>query len=421
MNEEQQKFVNTANDAAMELMRTALWDKQACNWIGNAVEKRDESWQTVDKNFFNELYSGTSGIAIFLAYLYHYANDPLVLRTIEGALTHARLLLYRKDVPLSNYGFYNGRLGIGHTFMVAGELAGRQDWKAFGADVILEVCKKELHDTELDVVGGAAGAILFLKKFFQHSQKQEVFDAIVRAGNFLLLKAKSGNGNCAWDTPGFNAPLTGFAHGAAGMSTALLEAYELTQDEKYLATALAGLNFENEFFNDKANNWQDTRTGGNNKNPDHYGSSWCHGAPGIALARLRAYQLRPLGQFKSDAIRALETTMRITDQQLENPQVEANFSLCHGLAGNADILLFGAMVLGNNLYKNTAARIASYGIDRYGNTGLVWPSGVFDPSGKTRGMRKTPGLMLGVAGIGYFYLRMAFPDQVGCMLLPGNN
>jgi lantibiotic modifying enzyme len=48
-------------------------------------------------------------------------------------------------------------------------------------------------------------------------------------------------------------------------------------------------------------------------------------------------------------------------------------------------------------------------MERYARTGVSWPCGTH--SGET------PNLMLGLAGIGYFYLRLAVP-QVPSVLLP---
>jgi lantibiotic modifying enzyme len=77
-----------------------------------------------------------------------------------------------------------------------------------------------------------------------------------------------------------------------------------------------------------------------------------------------------------------------------------NFSLCHGMGGNAEILAEGARVLGGRgaHWAKLAAEAAHTGAAWYGPSG-PWPCGA--------GSRETPGLMLGLAGIGYFYLAMS--------------
>jgi hypothetical protein len=89
---------------------------------------------------------------------------------------------------------------------------------------------------------------------------------------------------------------------------------------------------------------------------------------------------------------------------------KANWSLCHGLAGNAEVLLIGREVLGNEWdgIAALAREVAHGGIERYAKRGNPWLCGV---SGDT------PNLMLGLAGIGYFYLRLAIPAIPSILLL----
>jgi class II lanthipeptide synthase len=77
-----------------------------------------------------------------------------------------------------------------------------------------------------------------------------------------------------------------------------------------------------------------------------------------------------------------------------------NFSLCHGLTGNTEVLLHGCQVLGKDRAdaSGLAYKVAGDGIDRYATPGRSWPCGT--------GGSETPSLMLGLAGIGYFYLRL---------------
>jgi lantibiotic modifying enzyme len=127
--------------------------------------------------------------------------------------------------------------------------------------------------------------------------------------------------------------------------------------------------------------------------------TWCHGAPGIALSRIRAYALLSEEVLKSEATRALATTRDLLDRMLDAPD-GADFSLCHGAGGNAEVLLYSFEVFGPPAAEHLAAagRVAAAGIERYGRPRQPWPSGI-------RGGR-SPSLMLGLAGTGYLYLRL---------------
>ena len=65
------------------------------------------------------------------------------------------------------------------------------------------------------------------------------------------------------------------------------------------------------FFNSDVGNWPDFREESqrpNRKSPPSYKTFWCHGAPGIALSRLRAYQITGNEVYKEEAEIALNTT-----------------------------------------------------------------------------------------------------------------
>jgi lantibiotic modifying enzyme len=98
---------------------------------------------------------------------------------------------------------------------------------------------------------------------------------------------------------------------------------------------------------------------------------------------------------------ALQTTADAVDDAVRRGT--ANFSLCHGLAGNADVLLSGAEALPSLAprARRLAEAVGVAGIERYARD-HDWPCGA--------GGGETPGLMLGLAGIGHFFLRLHSPD-----------
>ena len=191
--------------------------------------------------------------------------------------------------------------------------------------------------------------------------------------------------------------LTGFSHGAAGVGYALLELYQTTGEHRFRAGAEGAFAYERSLYSPDAMNWPDLREsapGGNQpEDPPSYTAVWCHGAPGIALSRLRASELLGDSQFRSEALTALQTTRDSVRSGLHS----GNYSLCHGLAGNAEILAEGRPLLGDES-ENLVHTIALTGIETYGQPGRYWPGGV---SGG-----RTASLFLGLAGTAYFYLRL---------------
>jgi lantibiotic modifying enzyme len=88
-----------------------------------------------------------------------------------------------------------------------------------------------------------------------------------------------------------------------------------------------------------------------------------------------------------------------------------NFSLCHGLAGNADILSTGSHMLGEAFLDGSkvAMSVASAGIQCLDQRGRGGPFGLIGS--------RMPGLLLGLSGVGHFYLRLYAPE-VPSVLLP---
>jgi lantibiotic modifying enzyme len=152
----------------------------------------------------------------------------------------------------------------------------------------------------------------------------------------------------AFMVPSYRKHLTGFSHGTAGVAYALLELFQATGDTKYRRGAELAFNYERRWFDASAGNWPDFREepGARKRGNDPWpcATAWCHGAPGIGLSRLRAYEVLRDATCKDEALIALETTRSWIESALRSGT--CSFCLCHGLAGNADLLLQGRLVLG---------------------------------------------------------------------------
>ena len=224
-------------------------------------------------------------------------------------------------------------------------------------------------------------------------------------GDGLLKSAEYSAGGCSWrsDTFRYQHNLLGFSHGTAGVAYALLELYHATDEAQYLRVAEDALRYERQFFNSDVGNWPDFREESERprrKGPLSYKIFWCHGAPGIALSRLRAYQITGNEAYSQEAEIALNTTRAAVVASMQSRR--ADYSLCHGLPGNADVLISRYQVLG--LARTDDIRLArqvAVAIAQFPGLGDV----------------ESPGLMLGLAGAGYFFLRLG-NAEVPSVLLP---
>src|SRR5262249_16878259 len=143
--------------------------------------------------------------------------------------------------------------------------------------------------------------------------------------------------------------LTGFSHGTAGYALSLLKLAEITGQEHFQQVALAALEYERSLFSSEKQNWPDLRSpeilGIDTKQVNgevSYMISWCHGAPGVGLARLASLSSLDDATVREEIAFALQTTVAQGFGQ--------NHSLCHGDLGNLDVLLTASLKLGDPKY-----------------------------------------------------------------------
>jgi lantibiotic modifying enzyme len=216
----------------------------------------------------------------------------------------------------------------------------------------------------------------------------------------------------AWNTLRGEPPLGGFSHGTAGIAYALLHLAGRSGDERFRDCALSALEFDRSLFVPELGNWADLRVFPNRKpkggrvDEDGPGEArtnmvaWCHGAPGIGLARLAGLEHLDDDRTRIEIDVALDTTVRYG--------FAMNHSLCHGALGNIELLLTAAQVLGRDADRSALEHATSLVVASIEANGPVTgvPLGV-----------ETPGFMTGLAGIGYQLLRLAEPDAVPSALL----
>src|SRR6185503_17437374 len=147
------------------------------------------------------------------------------------------------------------------------------------------------EDRHFDILAGAAGYLCVLESFYRSRPSPAALEGITRCADHLVRNAEQMTRGKAWPLFGgmASAPLTGFSHGASGISYSLLMAFARTGDERYRETALDAIEYERSQFVSSEGNWRDLRTLPNTADiDDRFMVAWCHGAPGIGLARMHA-------------------------------------------------------------------------------------------------------------------------------------
>jgi lantibiotic modifying enzyme len=132
-------------------------------------------------------------------------------------------------------------------------------------------------DSQLDVIGGCAGLIGALLLM----GTARALELAIRAGD-RLLETQQRSGGWSPRRSG-TSPLMGFSHGSAGCAAALGRLHAVSGDDRFRNGAERALAHEREHFDRERANWPDFRQG--TTDPLAFMTSWCHGAPGIALGR----------------------------------------------------------------------------------------------------------------------------------------
>ena len=406
-------FGTMADRIGWRIAREAFWADDQCNWVGAVLPGVTNAQQRggIARALGPDLYGGTSGIGLFLAELSAVTADPLIRRTAVGALRQA-LTHAARISPAERVAFYTGWVGLAFAAIRGGLLLQEESLIAGSRDLLQYLVADETA-TAHDLLSGRAGAIMGLLVLGQVLGEEHLRQFADQLGRELVTAADKSDRGYSWPIPGRKSRhnLTGFSHGAAGIGCALITLYSATRDDQYRWAGERAFAYEQEWFDANVGNWLDLRPewAGTRRHPrPAFATYWCHGAPGIALARLRAYELLGTEQFAQEALWALQTTRQALQHALVTRSHD--FSLCHGLAGNAQILLHAIQTLSPSAVDGTPAyEVAQYGITVYGGPRHPLPDGF--------GQDETPGLMLGWAGIGLFYLHLCHPEIPSVLLL----
>ncbi|HEX8338712.1 MAG TPA: lanthionine synthetase LanC family protein, partial [Pyrinomonadaceae bacterium] len=150
-------FLEAADSIAARLCRDAVWAGGRCNWLGDSMEFVGGQWAVVHRAFGPDVYSGTSGVALFLAEAFRETGEPVFRETAAGG---ARQALSRLEelTPQTRIGFYTGHTGIGYALTRIGELVGEQEFVERGLQAVEALTAFEPDERATDVLAGSAGA-----------------------------------------------------------------------------------------------------------------------------------------------------------------------------------------------------------------------------------------------------------------------
>lgn len=386
-------FRAEADRIAADLTRYAVRRGPSAAWIGLDWLGDAEVFQLVCLG--PDLYNGATGIALFLA-----AHAAATGNDASGELALAGLAHLRKNLKSRNAARLARSLGIGgatglgsvvYALAVAAKCLGDSELLADAAraaqlftDALIDA------DKQLDVMGGAAGAILGLLRLYRDSGSDAVLGRAVKCGEHLLGENRVGSpGRRTWIGQGFGAHgLNGMSHGAAGFAYALAALAAASGRDDFEQAAAECLAFENASYDAKRHNWPDLRGA-----EPHWPCQWCHGATGIGLARLATarHGAGSIAAVAADIDHALEGVAHGTPMPVD--------TLCCGTLGSIEFFCEAATGLQRDELRDRArSRLATVVAKATATGDYRWNSGK---------RQFNLGLFRGLAGVGYTLLRQS--------------
>jgi type 2 lantibiotic biosynthesis protein LanM len=406
----QAQLVQEAVKIAKELQQRAIHAADgSVSWIGMGYLPVSGRLQLQPLGY--GLYDGVCGVAFFLSGLGKVTSKVGFRDLALSALQDLRKTL--QDIKPNEQPRITKQLGIGggigvgsivYTLVRISQFLDEPELLDIANLAASLITQESLAgDRQFDIIAGAAGAILGLLTLYQAKVNPAVLEQAQVLGYHLLNnRVKSDSGFRAWAT--LEAKLaTGLSHGAAGIAYALLRLYKTTQESAFLEAAEEAIAYERSVFCPSAGNWSDVRFSDLGEDKLSFMTTWCHGAPGIGLARLGGLAILDTTEIRQEIAVALNTTQQFGLQNLDH--------LCCGNFGRMEVLLVAAQKLSRPEFWETIQIQAARIVTRAEHTGAFYlfpelPRDVYNP-----------GFFQGTAGIGYELLRLAYPNSLPSVLL----
>lgn len=389
-------FLDTATRLGDDLLALAFRDRRGLVFFH--PEYRDKEHASVSV-MGPSLYEGLPGVLLLFAELGRLGGQRRFADAVEAGLATCRRQLRDDPDALPSIGAYDGLAGWLYVLLALGVRGRREALVDEALGWVPQLAARIGADEHLDLVGGAAGCLLVLLELLRHRPDDGAMAAARDCARRLADTAQRDGDAACWTVPASQGrALGGFAHGSAGIGAALARYGHLAGDAEAVALARAALRHERLAFARRGRRWYDRYVEPDGREDVH---SWCHGAPGVGLARL----LWP--DALRDAAWREEMAACVAAVRERGIAGEPSHALCHGRLGNLELLLEYGVCQGDAQAIADARRLGRQALEdgRKGWIGGV-PSAAQEPLG----------LMVGMAGIAYGCLRLADPARVPSVL-----
>lgn len=407
-----ESLLDLARGIGNRLEQMAYRGKDEAVWLGLTVipeRSLEKHWTIAPIGV--DLYDGLPGIALFLAHLGHITGEDRYTDLARAALASTRNQIAQSNGSFASLGAFSGLGGILYAYTHLADLLDQPSLFEEADSLMEKIPSLLAKDGLFDIIGGAAGCMLTLlglhRRHPDRASANRAMSLAMQCGEHLLSNRKQMDRGAAWPVAEFGpVPLTGFSHGASGIAYALMELSAVAAEPRFRQAALEALEYERGLYAATHANWPDLRevkrpdgSPAPSKSEPRFLWAWCHGAPGAALARLRMLPWYRDESLAAETIAAAHGAFHFSQ--------DGNHSLCHGALGNLETLLQARAAFPDGPWAGLIEHAASAIV-----AGIQMAGPVCGNPMKV----ESPGLMTGLAGIGYQLLRLREPEAVPSVL-----
>lgn len=323
----------------------AIWNqkKSEVSWpVLHFASSGNYAWQIRPMGIY--FYDGLSGMLLLTTVMQEKQKSERIER-IQKALQR-QLFRYTdegmedlKNLQSQNTGAYTGESSVVYTYLKLYQLTKEAIYLQYArkhAEIVSKIVPK---DTCADLLGGKAGAAWVFLQMFEQTGEERYVKEVEKSVYSMLPQAVKMECGIGWKPEIGENPISGMAHGNAGILMPVLALWELTKKQEYEILAEKIREYEESLYDEKRGNWIDRRK---DKEEGEDTVAWCHGAAGILLARLWGYQRVTDRAWKERLKNDIERAYRKTETYWKRD----SWSLCHGTGGNLWIMDIADRVLG---------------------------------------------------------------------------
>lgn len=394
-------FLNEAKRLGKDLIKTIKTTEDDAFWLVLKPADYDSSNYRIHPASY-DLYSGMPGEIICFTYLGMLTGEKEFDEVAFKALNHLTIDIENSINSIKETGIFGGWGSIIYLMAVLSRIGKSCLLIDLAISWLKKIkpCELIAKETNHGLVSGSAGFIISLIAAYRVSKNELFMDIAVKLSGILLRCSYQTKDQIKWKGYSKN-PLVGLSHGASGFALCYARLYDVTGDKKYKDIVEKIINYENHLYNADCKNWPDLRDFvlEKNNNNTFFSTAWSHGAPGIGLSRLEVIK-------NGITTRKIKKDLQVSIETCLDNGFGGGHNLCYGDFGNLELIINASLWFKD---KNLESKYLI-------QSQKIMNDGIENGYRITKSINYTPGLMNGITGIIYQYMRLYDPKNVISLL-----